>query len=197
MDMDRAWLWIALGFVVLLLLALAAWRLLRGRRRLPPLEFDEQDGTDRLPLTPLEKRAWWGLLIGGATIAALLAVFLRAGTDFGDEATRRLAIAVFLGGMALYGALLVLTRRPRGGDVVPLDERDRLVLRLAPHVQLVAVIVTVTAWAIALTEAYWEEQAIPIVFPYLIALSSVIVAVVAQSAGVLFASWWYRTHGEG
>lgn len=195
--MDRLWLWIALGVVVLLLLMAVTWRLLRGRRRLPPLEFDEQDGTDRLPLTPLEKRAWWGLLIGAVLIAALLAVFLRAGADFGGEGTRLLVFAVFLGGMALYGLLIVLTRQPRGGDAVPLDERDRMVLHLASHAQLLAVIVTVTAWAVALTEAYWEEQAIPIVFPYLIALSSVIVAVFAQSAGILFASWWFRTHGEG
>lgn len=197
MDGQRSWLWFAGGAVVLLLIALAARRLARGWRRLPPLESGEPDGTELLPRTPLEKRAWWGLLIGGAMIAALLAVFLRPGALVADETTRRAVMVVFLGGMALYGLLLLLTRRPRGGDAVLLDERDRMVLGLASHAQLLAVIVTVVAWAVGLSEAYWEEQAIPIVFPNLIALSSVIAAVVAHSAGILFACWWYRTHGEG
>jgi hypothetical protein len=48
---------------------------------------------------------------------------------------------------------------------------------------------------VALTETYGEEGQIPIVFPYLIFFSAVVVNIVFASAGTLIAYWRERRYG--
>ena len=72
---------------------------------------------------------------------------------------------------------------------VIMDERDRLILRKVPVYQMFAVVLTLAAWMIGLTEVYWDKGQIPIVFPNLMFYSAIIVNIVFASAGTLIAYW--------
>jgi len=47
------------------------------------------------------------------------------------------------------------------------------------------VIIQLVAWVISLSESYWDQGQIPVVFLYLIFMSTLIVSTVAQSIGIL------------
>ena len=70
-------------------------------------------------------------------------------------------------------------------EIVERSERDRFIVVRATKVQLLAVIFSLVIWMIGLTEIYWDQGAIPIVFPYLILMSTLIVSTLAQSIGIL------------
>jgi len=72
-----------------------------------------------------------------------------------------------------------ILRRP--GHV---DERDKLILGKAPRFQWLAVIFSLVAWVIALSERYHDEG-VPVVFLYLIFMSVLIVSMIAQAVGIL------------
>jgi hypothetical protein len=65
----------------------------------------------------------------------------------------------------------------------------------APRVQWLAVIFSLVAWVIALSESYHDEGQIPVIFLYLIFMSILIVSMIAQSIGVLVGYW--RMDGNG
>jgi hypothetical protein len=52
-----------------------------------------------------------------------------------------------------------------------------------------AVLLTLAAWMIGLTEVYWDKGQIPIVFPNLMFYSAIVVNIVFASAGTLIAYW--------
>jgi len=79
--------------------------------------------------------------------------------------------------------MLFLTRGKPGK--VTMDERDRMIMSQVPRVQFAAVVISLVVWAIALTEVYWDEGQIPVIFPYIIALATTIVNTLAICAGVL------------
>jgi len=70
-------------------------------------------------------------------------------------------------------------------DDGPLDERDRVILAAAPAGQAPAMLVTLAAWMIALTEAYASTRFIPSAFLYLIFWSLLMVSVLGLLAGVV------------
>ena len=75
------------------------------------------------------------------------------------------------------------------------DERDRLIMDRAPRVQWLAVVFSLVAWTIALTEIYWEQGQIPVVFLYLIFMSVLIVSTLAQSLGIIIGYWRMDRNG--
>ena len=92
------------------------------------------------------------------------------------------AFDVLLVAFAIYnGRVWRWTARDDG----PLDERDRVILAAAPAGQAPAMIVTLAAWTIALTETYRSTQLIPSVFLYLIFWSLLMVSVLGLLAGVV------------
>jgi hypothetical protein len=145
-------------------------------------------------MTPQQRRAWYGLAIGIVWTLSMVALFVvRGATTFYEDTGMRLtAYAVFYGGILAYGAMMYITGRKMARDGVIQDERDRLILRWVPIYQMLAVILTLAAWSVALTETYWDEGQIPIVFPYLIFYSAVVVNIVFASAGTLIAYWRAR-----
>ncbi len=72
---------------------------------------------------------------------------------------------------------------------VIMDERDRLILRKVPVYQMFAVLWTLAAWAIALSEVYHDQGQVPVVFTWLMFYSAIIVNMVFASAGTLIAYW--------
>ena len=139
-------------------------------------------------MTPLQKRALYSLVIGIVFAIALLVVFITKGdvTTFHEDLGFRVTVyALWIGGLVAYFIVMNLTLRKTG----QVDERDRLIMGKAPVVQLWAVILSLVAWMIALTEIYWDKGQIPVIFPYLILISTLIVSTLAQSLGILIGYW--------
>jgi hypothetical protein len=114
-------------------------------------------------------------------------------TAYSEDPGMRLVVAgLFVGFLALYSIVLFATRPGRGRAKALMDERDMAVVRGALHVQLWAVVLSLVVWAIALTEVYWDQGHIPVIFPYLIIGSALIVNALAQAAGILIG---YRRMG--
>jgi len=135
-------------------------------------------------MAPLQKRAWYGLVIGIVWAIAIIVVFIAKGGATAyteDQGMRAILSALFIGGLIAYFIMMRLTLRKPG----QVDERDRLILGRAPVVQLWAVFISLVVWSIALTEIYWDQGQIPVIFPYLILISLFIVNVLAQSIGIL------------
>ena len=145
-------------------------------------------------MTPQQRRAWYGLAIGIVWTLSMVALFVVRGatTFYEDTGMRFTAYAVFFGGILAYVAMMYITGRKMARDGVIQDERDRLILRWVPIYQMLAVILTLAVWMIALTETYEEEGQIPIVFPNLIFFSAIVVNMVFASAGTLIAYWKAR-----
>jgi len=47
------------------------------------------------------------------------------------------------------------------------------------------VMLTMAAWVIGLTETYWEQGSLPIMWPYIMMMSTLLVSTLAQALGVL------------
>jgi len=139
-------------------------------------------------MAPLQKRALYGLTIGIVWAIAIIVVFITKGgvsayTE--DQGMRGILASLLIGGLLAYFITERLTLRKPG----QVDERDRLILGRAPVVQLWAVFISLAVWSIALTEIYWDQGQIPVIFPYLVFMSLFIVNVLAQSAGILIGYW--------
>lgn len=143
-------------------------------------------------MAPLQKRAWLGLGIGVATSAAILAVLIIKGATsfYDDNAMRWLISALIVGMLVAWAVILAPSISGRGKALY--DERDEAIIRRAQQVQLWGVIGLMVAWTIALTEVYWDQGQIPIVFPYLIFWSVMMVNMLSQSIGILIG---YRRMG--
>lgn len=145
-------------------------------------------------MAPLQKRALYGLMFGIVWAFAIIAVFIlkgRVSTFDEDQGFRLIIDGLWIGGLIAY-LVLFETILHRPGQV---DERDRLVMDKAPRVQWLAVIFSLVAWVIALSESYHDEGQIPVIFLYLIFMSILIVSMIAQSIGVLMGYW--RMDGNG
>ena len=150
-------------------------------------------------MTPQQKRAWYGLAMGIIWTLAMVALFVIRGATAFDEDTgmRFTAYAIFAAGVLAYVAMLYVTgwRMRKQGPIM--DERDRMILRKVPVYQMLAVLFTLAAWSVILTEVYHEQGQVPVVFPTLMFFSAIIVNIVFASAGTLIAYWSDEQHGQG
>jgi len=139
-------------------------------------------------MAPLQKRAWWGLVIGLVFAIAFVLVFTLMGgiETFDADQNFRLIIDVLWIG-CLLANLITLNMALRKPGMV--DERDRIIVDRAPRIQWLAVIFTLVTWTIALTEVYRTTDLIPAVFLYIIFMSVLIVSTLAQSLGILIGYW--------
>jgi hypothetical protein len=139
-------------------------------------------------MAPLQKRTLLSLIIGSIFTIAL-AVFLLFESDitaFNSDETYRWIIYVALIGVPLtYFVLVDLTLR----QPTQLDERDRLIILKAGKIQWLAVLFTLVAWMISLTEIYRAQGQVPVVFLTIIFISVLIISILAQSAGILIGYW--------
>ena len=145
-------------------------------------------------MAPLQKRAWWGLGVGLVFGTAFLLVFILMGgiEAFDEDQGFRIIIDVlWIGG--LIANLVIVNLALRKPSMA--DERDKLILDRAPRIQWLAVVFTLVAWTIALTEIYSESGQIPAVFLYVIFMSVLIVSTLAQSLGILIGYWRMGRNG--
>jgi len=145
-------------------------------------------------MAPLQKRALISFLIGITFTIALVVVFILEGdiTAFNsDETLRWITYAALIGVPLTYLILIDLTlRKP-----TQLDERDRLIMLRSGRVQWLAVIFSLAAWMITLTEIYREPRQVPVVFLTLIFMSILIISILAQSLGILLGYWRMNRNG--
>ena len=135
-------------------------------------------------MAPLQKRAWYSLAIGLVFAIAIPVVFIAKGgiSTFNEDQGFRIIVDILWIGALLASLLMTGITFRKPGQI---DERDRLIMDRAQKVQLLAVIFSLVAWVIALTEIYHTEGQVPVVFLYLIFMSVLIVMALAQSIGVL------------
>jgi len=139
-------------------------------------------------MAPLQKRALYSLVIGVVFAIALIVVFIAKGdvTTFDEDLGFRLIVyALWVGVPLAYLIVVNLTLRKPG----QVDERDRLIMGRAPKVQLLAVIFSLVAWVIVLTELYWDKGQVPVIYLTLIMISILIISTIAQSVGILIGYW--------
>jgi hypothetical protein len=137
----------------------------------------------------------YSLGIGVVLAIALIMVFIAKGdvTTFDEDLGFRMIIyALWVGVPLAYLIVVNLTLRKPG----QVDERDRLIMERAPRVQFLAVLFSLVAWVIVLTEVYWEQGQVPVIYLTLIMISTLIISTLAQSAGILIGYWRGVSHGE-
>ena len=144
-------------------------------------------------MAPLQKRAFYGLVFGIAWAIAMVAVFILKGgaTAFDTDSTFRLIMdGIWVGGLIVYLALFyTIIRKPN-----LVDERDRLIYDRSPRIQWMAVIFTLVAWVIGLSEAF-HGQGVPTVFLYVMFFTILCVSAVAQCIGILVGYWRMNRNG--
>ncbi len=139
-------------------------------------------------MAPMQKRAWWGLGVGIIFSAAFVLVFILMGgieTFDEDQGFRIIIDVLWVGGLVANLAIVNLALRKPGMA----DERDKQIVERAPRVQWLAVVFTLVAWTIALTEVYHDTGQIPAVFMYVIFMSVLMVSTLSQSLGILIGYW--------
>jgi hypothetical protein len=135
-------------------------------------------------MAPLQKRAWWGLVVGIVFAAALFTVFFAGGgvSAFNDDAGFRLIIDIlWVGGLVVNLIIMNITLRKAG----QIDERDRMIMTWAPRVQWLAMIFSLAGWTIALTESYHETGLVPTAYLYLVFMTVLIVSTTAYCLGII------------
>ena len=135
-------------------------------------------------MAPLQKRALYGLIFGVVWAVTIIVVFIMRGgvNAFNEDLGFRLIVdGLWIGGLVVY---LILFRTIIGKPG-KFDERDKLIMDRAPKVQWMAVIIALVVWMIALSEVYHDVGQVPVVFLFLIFMSSLIVSMLAQSVGIL------------
>ncbi len=145
-------------------------------------------------MAPLQKRALYSFLIGCVFAIALIVFFLLEDdvTAFNrDETLRWITYAALIGVPLTYLILIDLAlRKP-----TELDERDRLIIFRSGRVQWLAVVFSLAAWMITLTEIYRAQRQVPVVFLSLIFMSVLIISILAQSFGILLGYWRMNRNG--
>jgi len=138
-------------------------------------------------MAPLQKRAWYSLVIGMVLAIALIVVFIVKGdvTTFDEDLGFRLTVYALWIGVPLV-SLITMKLTLRKPEQV--DERDKLIMERSPRVQFLAVLFSLVAWVIVLTEVY-RDQGVPVIYLTLIMISTLIISTIAQSAGILIGYW--------
>lgn len=180
------WWSLLLAFLLAVLGSVALYvHLERKRMRGDEPLLDDEGKRIRLPLTMQQTRALWALVIGTAAMLAIVGVFFSYGAEnyYHDDAMRITIYMIALGGVPLYLIAHVLAGR-KYPDAEP-DERDIAVMHWAPTVQVLGMTFALATWAIGLTENYWTTGYVPIAYPNLIFLSTLLVGMLSRALGVL------------
>jgi di/tricarboxylate transporter len=130
-------------------------------------------------------------LIGLALAIALIAVFVTRdiNTFDNDLGFRLIVYALWIGVPVAY--LIVMKLSPLK-KLRQIDERDKLIMERAPRIQWLAVVISLAAWIVVLTESYWDQGQVPVVFLTLIFISTLVVSTLAESLGILIGYWRMR-----
>lgn len=182
---------VGVGFVVV---AVIAVKWLRDQR-IEPSSPEEADEMAHLPMTPLQRRAWWAFSIGFVLAVAIFALMAINGIEeySADDTLRTIVTVLILVSLGVYVGMLVPTALRAGR--ADADERDLRVMATAPSIQAGAMLVTVFAWTIYLTERF-RGEGIPTEYMYPLSWSVFLVFMLSHSAGILIGYWLSRRHAQ-
>jgi hypothetical protein len=194
--MGTLWTIPLLGTVVALAIVGLAL-LIRSWPRHGELSSEERAEMAQAPMPPLQRRGWWGLLIGGLTFGVITTILSTQGAVayWNDDGLRLVVVGIFIGGLLAHVLVTGLPALSRGGAA--LDERDRAILARAPMAQTTVVLLALAAWLITLGERFHDEGAVPMVYLYLIFGSVVLLIFIGQSLGILMGYWLGAGDGQG
>jgi len=145
-------------------------------------------------MAPVQKRALYSLVIGVILAIALVLVFVIRGDldTFHEDQGFRLIVAALWVGVPLV-SLITMKLTLRKPEQV--DERDKLIMERSPKVQFWAVLFSIVAWVIVLTEVFWNQGKVPVIYLTLIMISTLVISTIAQSAGILIGYWRGSSNG--
>ncbi|MFC1900605.1 hypothetical protein ACFLYN_03325 [Chloroflexota bacterium] len=144
-------------------------------------------------MAPLQKRSLYSLVTGLVFALALVVVFItRDITTFNEDIGFRITVyALWIAVPLAYLIIVQLTlRKPE-----QIDERDKLIIVKASKTQYMAVLFSLVAWVIALTEVFWDQGQVPVIYLTLIMISTLIISTIAQSLGILIGYWRMEANG--
>jgi len=147
-------------------------------------------------MAPLEKRAWYGLILGMVGIISVVVAFILYGGFNAYITERGLRIIVgliILTEVAGYSVLMFLTRLRVSRTDVNYDERDSYIQNGALKLQLYSVLASVGIWVVVLSAVYGVYGQISGGYPYLIFMSTLLINTLAMSIGILYG---YRKKGR-
>ena len=185
-----------LGTVVVLGIV-AAVVLVRVWPRRGPVSAEEREEMANAPMSPSQKGAWCGLLIGVVTFATITAILVTKGAAeyWENDDLRLTVVAIFIGGIVAHPIVSNLFRITSFLKE-HVDEREDAIVSRASIVQPPAILITLAAWLITLTQRYHEQGAVPVVYLYLMFGSVILVLMISQSVGVLLGHWIGGRHGQ-
>jgi hypothetical protein len=70
-----------------------------------------------------------------------------------------------------------------------IDERDRMIRDRASRVQWLSMMFTLVAWVVILNEIYQGTGLIPVVYLYVVYMTTLIVSTLAQCLGIVYGYW--------
>ena len=110
MEGSLGWSFVLLGTVVALAIV-AGVLFARMMPRRGEVSREERDELATAPMPALQKRALWGLLVSVVTLAITTGIVSRYGAaEYWDNDSLRLTVmAIFIGGMFAYVAILLLS----------------------------------------------------------------------------------------
>ena len=191
-------MWLPIGLLAVVGLGVVAVVLLvRSLPKRGELSAEDRAEMAATPMPPLQKRAWWGLFVTGATLVTISVILIDRGAAayWDNDSLRLTVVGIFVAGLFAYTGTLLMPLIK--GNMQQLDERDRMALSKAGAVQSGIVLIALAGWLIVLTERFREQGAIPVVYLYLIFGSIVLVNLMGQSLGILFGYWMGSSNGEG
>jgi len=185
-----------LGTVVVLGIV-AAVVLVRVWPRRGPVSAEEREEMANAPMSPSQKGAWCGLLIGVVTFATITAILVTKGAAeyWENDDLRLTVVAIFIGGIVAHPIVSNLFRITSFLKE-HVDEREDAIVSRASIVQPPAILITLAAWLITLTQRYHEQGAVPVVYLYLMFGSVILVLMISQSVGVLLGHRIGGRHGQ-
>jgi hypothetical protein len=170
-------LWMVIAALGLLAMGVAFGRIARVYRPDPEMRG--------LPATPLERLGWVGLAVTGGVVAGMAVLVLIFGVDgWHEQSAARLAFWLLLmTGIGIWVAAWY--RAKRGEASLALDERDRAVLARSFSVESMVVLVSLVAWTVGLTEAFWDEGSVPLSYLQLLFWTTFVGGAMGRSLGII------------
>lgn len=170
-------LWITLAVLGLTVMVVSLGRIAWAYRPDPSL--------GDLPATQLERLGWVGLAVTGGVAAGMAILVLVFGVEgFHEQSAARFSFWLLLmAGLGVWMAAWYRTRRAGGSLVI--DERDRAVLARSFSVESVVVLLSLVAWTVGLTEAFWDEGSVPLAYLQLLFWSTFIGGAMGRSLGIV------------
>ncbi len=175
-------LWIPATLLVAFAVLAVAVR--ASRRSLPALVLPEGESW---PSTPVQRLAQRTLAAFSLCAVAAAAVVIHHGLEatWRDDIPRWTATGLVLAALVIFAAYSVQLARWMATDHGRCDERDRALVATAGSGQAPAMLVTLAAWMIALTERYHETHLVPSAALYAMFWSCLLVSIMALLVGVV------------